>query len=136
MIFNRRWSLKLGVGLLAAIAFDTLLQLTWKTTVMATPSDPSPLATLASVMANPLLIAVIAIMAMQFFNWLMVLAEADLSFAKPIASLSYASVPMLSALLLHEPVDMIEAVGVAFIIIGVCFISRTKPVTQETTELS
>jgi drug/metabolite transporter (DMT)-like permease len=128
-----RW--KLLIGLLAAIAFDTLLQLTWKTTVLETPASASALTTLGSVFANPLFLAVIVIMALQFFNWLMVLGEADLSFAKPVASLSYASVPVLSVIMFNETFDMIEIAGVVCVIAGVWFISQTKPLTEETSKL-
>jgi drug/metabolite transporter (DMT)-like permease len=126
---------KLAIGLLAAIAFDTLLQLTWKTTVLEAPADSSPWATLGAVFTNPLIIGVIAIMSLQFFNWLMVLGEADLSYAKPVASLSYASVPVLSGLVLHEAVDFMEIAGVTFVIMGVCCISQTKPLTKEASDL-
>ena len=122
--------LKLVTGLFAAIAFDTILQLTWKSAVLDTPGDSSPMETLGAVFSNPLFIAIIVIMACQFFNWLMVLGEADLSYAKPIASLSYASVPVFSVLLLNEAVDVFEIAGVALVITGVWFISRTKPMTQ------
>jgi drug/metabolite transporter (DMT)-like permease len=135
MILNRCLSLKLAVGLMAAVSFDTLLQITWKTTVLEAPTDPSPVATLGSVFANPLFIAVIVIMALQFFNWLMVLGEADLSYAKPVASLSYASVPVLSALLLHEAIDILQVAGVGCVIAGVWFISQTKPLSEETSKL-
>ena len=128
-----RW--KLLIGLLAAISFDTLLQLAWKTTVLESPADGGALTTLGSVFANPLFIAVIVIMALQFFNWLMVLGEADLSFAKPVASLSYASVPVLSVILFNETFDMIEIAGVACVVVGVWFISQTKPLTEETSKL-
>ncbi len=129
-----RW--KLALGLLAAVAFDTLLQLTWKTTVLETPADPSPWATLGSVFANPLFIGVIAVMTLQFFNWLVVLSQADLSFAKPVAALSYAAVPLLSVLVLGESADLVEIAGVTLVIAGVWFISQTKPGTPETPELS
>jgi drug/metabolite transporter (DMT)-like permease len=129
-----RW--KLALGLLAAVAFDTLLQLTWKTTVLQTPADPSPWATLGSVFANPLFLGVIALMTLQFFNWLAVLGQADLSYAKPVVALSYASVPVCSVLMLNEAVDLVEVAGVALVIVGVWFISQTKPATPETLELS
>ncbi len=129
-----RW--KLALGLLAAVAFDTLLQLTWKTTVLQTPADSSPWATLGSVFANPLFLGVIALMTLQFFNWLAVLGQADLSYAKPVVALSYASVPVCSVLMLNEAVDLVEIAGVALVIAGVWFISQTKPATPETPELS
>jgi drug/metabolite transporter (DMT)-like permease len=125
-----RW--KLMLGLVAAVAFDTMLQLTWKTTVLDTPADSSPWATLTFVFTNPLFIGVIALMTLQFFNWLVVLAQADLSFAKPASALSYASVPALSFLVLGEAVDLVEVIGLVLVIAGVWFISQTKPSSQET----
>ncbi|MGC1585309.1 MAG: hypothetical protein WA791_06345 [Rhodomicrobium sp.] len=135
MIINRRLRWKLAIGLAAAIAIDTILQLTWKTTVLETPSGPSPIATFTSVFANPLFLGVIALMALQFFNWLAVLGQADLSFAKPISSLSYASVPIFSVLLLNEAVVFVEIAGLVLVIAGVWFISQTKPLTEDTSEL-
>ncbi len=135
MIVNGHLRWKLTIGLLAAIAFDTVLQLTWKTTVLETPADLSPWATLGSVFANPLFLGVIALMTLQFFNWLMVLGRADLSFAKPVAALSYASVPVLSVLVLDEAVDGVEIAGLTLVIVGVWFISQTKPLSHETSKL-
>ncbi len=136
MISNGRLRWKLAIGLLAAVTIDTLLQLTWKTAVLETPADVSPLATLGSVFANPLFIGVITLMTLQFFNWLAVLSQADLSYAKPIAALSYASVPIFSVLMLNETVDGVQIAGLAFVIAGVWFISQTKPLTPETSKLS
>ena len=124
-----------ALWLVAAVAFDTILQLTWKTTVLETPADLSPWATLGSVFANPLFLAVIAIMTLQFFNWLVVLAQADLSYAKPVAALSYATVPILSVLFLHETADAVEILGVVCVIAGVWFISQTKSLSQESSKL-
>ena len=129
MISNGRLRWKLAAGLLAAIFFDTLLQITWKSAVLEGPSGVSPL---VAALDNPIFAGIIAIMALQFFNWLMVLSEADLSYAKPIASLSYASVPAVSAFMLHEAVDGVEIAGVACIVAGVWFISQTKSLTEET----
>ncbi len=129
-----RW--KLLFGLVAAILFDTLLQITWKSAVLEAPADPSPLAVITSVLSNPAFAGIVAIMALQFFNWLMVLGEADLSYAKPVASLSYASVPIVSVMMLHEAVDAIEIAGVLLVVAGVWFISQTKPMTEDTSTLS
>jgi drug/metabolite transporter (DMT)-like permease len=135
MFSNGRLRWKLALGLLAAIMFDTLLQLTWKTTVLETPAESSPWATLGSVFANPLFLGVITLMTLQFFNWLAVLSQADLSYAKPIAALSYASVPVFSVLVLGETVDSVQIAGLACVIAGVWFISQTKSLTQETRKL-
>jgi drug/metabolite transporter (DMT)-like permease len=135
MISNGRLRWKLVTGLLAAVLFDTLLQISWKSAVLETPSDPSPLAAICSFLCSPALLGIVTIMALQFFNWLMVLGEADLSYAKPVASLSYACVPIVSVLMLHEAVDGFEIAGVVFVIAGVWFISQTKPMTEDTTTL-
>lgn len=130
-----RLNSKLIIGLFTAILFDTLLQISWKTLVLATPSDPSPLATIALVLTNPAIVGLIGMMALQFFNWLMVLGEADLSYAKPVASLSYACVPIVSVLRLNEAVDGLEIAGVLFVVAGVWFISQTTPMTEEPSTL-
>ena len=135
MIANGRLKWKLLAGLLAAVLFDTVLQITWKSAVLEAPSDPSPIAVLSALLASPSLIGIVAIMAFQFFNWLMVLGEADLSYAKPVASLSYACVPLVSGFMLQEAVDGLEITGVVFVIAGVWFISQTKPMTEDTTTL-
>ena len=49
--------------LLAAVLFDTLLQISWKSAVLETPSDPSPIAVIGSFLGNPALIGIVAIMA-------------------------------------------------------------------------
>ena len=128
---NRRLTSKLTFGLFAAIAIDTLLQLAWKTTVLETAADVSSLATLGSVFANPAFFGVLFLMAMQFFNWLIVLSQADLSYVKPISSLSYASVPIFSALVLGEALDGLEIMGLACVIAGVWLISQTQPMTPK-----
>lgn len=135
MISKARLRWKLLTGLFAAILFDTLLQITWKSAVLDTPSDPSPLGAIIALLSAPAVLGIVAIMAFQFFNWLMVLSEADLSYAKPVASLSYACVPVVSVLRLHEAVDSFQIAGVVFVIAGVWFISRTKPMTEDTTTL-
>ncbi|MFT4077993.1 hypothetical protein [Rhodomicrobium sp.] len=132
MIINGRLRWKLLIGLIAAIAFDTTLQVVWKTAVLDAPEvNLSVSSTVSGIFGNPLFLGVVAIMTLQFFNWLMVLGEADLSYAKPIASLSFASVPVTSVLLLHETFDAVEVAGVIFVIAGVFFISQTKPLTSE-----
>ncbi len=135
MISKARLRWKLLTGLFAAVLFDTLLQVTWKSAVLDTPSDPAPLAAIGSLLSNPAVLGIVAIMALQFFNWLMVLSEADLSYAKPVASLSYACVPIVSVLMLNEAVDGFEIAGVVFVIAGVWFISQTNPMTKDTSTL-
>ena len=70
-------------------------------------------------------------MTIQFFNWLIVLGQADLSYVKPMSSLSYVSVPIFSAVVLGEAVDGLEIMGLAFVVVGVWLISQTQPLTSK-----
>jgi hypothetical protein len=71
---RKKFSTRLAAGLLLAILFDTALQLVWKSAVLALPHDGC----VNAILRNPLFIFVIFLMGCQFFNWLMVLSEADL----------------------------------------------------------
>ena len=54
-----------------------------------------------------------------------VLARADLSFAQPFTALGYITVLAISAHSLHEQISAPKVLGVALILLGVFFISRT-----------
>ena len=69
-------------------------------------------------------------MGCQFFNWLMILGDADLSYAQPVTSLSYVSVFFLSVLYLKEAADLLQIAGIIFVLVGVWFISQTEHLTQ------
>jgi drug/metabolite transporter (DMT)-like permease len=134
MIFKRRLRWGLAIGLTASVTLDTLLQLVWKSAVLETPADASPLVTLGGIFTNPLFIGMIAIMTLQFFNWLTVLGQADLSYAKPINAVSYASVPLFSLAVLDEALDIVKLAGAALVIAGVWFVSQSSSQTQEVSE--
>ncbi len=126
MTFRPQIPLKLTVGLALAIALDTAVQLIWKTAVSDVPAEASLPFTIEGFFAQPMFIVVGALMLCQLLNWLKVLEHADLSFAKPITSLSYVSVCGLSVLLLDEHIHPLQMVGIAIVIAGVWFISRTS----------
>jgi len=63
---------------------------------------------------------------LQFFNWMIVLAHADLSYAQPITALSYVTVSAASMAIFHEYLSPLRLVGLAMILIGVWVISRTN----------
>lgn len=120
---------KLAVGLVLAILFDTTLQLVWKSAAVTLPSGGTPWTFVQGVLQNRLFLVVLLLMGLQFFNWLMVLAAADLSYAQPVTSLSYALVLVLSVIFLGETTDPWQVVGVALVLIGVWFISQTNHTT-------
>jgi drug/metabolite transporter (DMT)-like permease len=121
---------RLTAGLLLAILIDTALQLVWKSAVLSLPNDGSPWLNVQAILHSPFFIFVIFLMACQFFNWLLVLGNADLSFAQPVTSLSYVTVFCLSVLFLKEATDLIQIAGIILVLAGVWFISQTDHVTQ------
>src|SRR5215472_6611893 len=127
---KKNFPTRLAAGLLLAILIDTALQLVWKTAVLSLPNDGAPWLNVQAVLHNPLFIFVIFLMACQFFNWLTVLGNADLSYAQPVTSLSYVTVFCLSVLYLKEATDLIQIAGILLVLAGVWFISRTDHVTQ------
>ena len=112
-------------GLILAVVLDTFIQLAWKQAVAPVPDTASVAATARAVLSSPLFYAAMLAFAAQLWNWMRVLARADLSFAQPFTALSYLSVLVLSWLLLHERLSITRLVGVAFILSGVFCISRT-----------
>lgn len=123
-------------GLVAAIVLDTVIQVAWKKSVADVSGEASFARTIAVAVANPFFYVAMIAFAAQFVNWLQVLKRADLSFAQPFTALSYVSVLGLSSRTLHETISVPRIVGVALILIGVFFISRTPFRTAEGKHLS
>lgn len=133
MKLPRKIPIRVIVGLLCAIVIDTALQLFWKSAVLALPGESESSAPFLSIFREPLFIGVIVIMSLQFFNWMAVLNRADLSYAQPVTALSYVTVGLLSAIFLNEPVDGLQILGIACVLAGVWFISRTNHATHSGT---
>lgn len=129
-MFKSGIPLKVAIGLAVAIALDTSLQLAWKFATSQLPSALSLPATAEAALQQPIFAGVALLMILQLVNWLNVLGHADLSFAQPITSLSYVSVCVLSAIYLGEALDLLQIGGIALILVGVWFISRTGHATS------
>lgn len=126
---RKNFPIRLAVGLFIAILIDTVLQLAWKSAVLSLPGDGSPWLNVQAILQSPLFVFLILLMAFQFFNWLMVLGDADLSYAQPITALSYVSVFSLSVLYFKEAADLVQITGIILVLAGVWFISQTEHVT-------
>ena len=113
------------VGLILAIVLDTFIQIAWKLSVSHVPADASVSATIRGALASPLFYAAMLAFGAQLYNWIRVLARADLSFAQPFTALSYLTVLTISSRSLHEHLAPEKLDGVGFILLGVFFISRT-----------
>ena len=126
---RRKLPSRLVLGLVLAVLFDTALQLVWKSAALELPAGGGLWSFARAVLQNRLLLLVIGLMTLQFFNWLAVLGDADLSYAQPVTSVSYVLVLGLSAWFFHETADPVQILGVALVLVGVWFISRTAHVT-------
>jgi drug/metabolite transporter (DMT)-like permease len=114
----------LGIGF--AIFLDTVVQFAWKQATADVPAAEGSLATLALVIRDPWCHLMIVLGIAQFFNWMLVLAKVDLSFAQPITSLSYVTVAAVGAVALHEHIGPMRAAGIGLIVLGVWTMSRTE----------
>ncbi len=111
-------------GLVLAVGLDTCIQIAWKLSVTGGEAA-SVYASVVAALHRPWFYAAMLAFGAQLFNWLRVLARADLSFAQPFTALSYVTVLILSNFALHERISWHRWGGVALILAGVVCISRT-----------
>ncbi len=119
-------------GLALAITLDTVTQLCWKSAVGQVPESLGLWSSLTHVLSLPLFRVTLLLFLLQFVNWMTVLAQADLSYAQPITALSYVTVSAASTIFFHEPLSSLRLMGLALILLGVWFISRTDHRTVDT----
>jgi len=62
---------------------------------------------------------------LNFFLWMAVLSRIDLSVAFPVGSTSYIFVPILAMVFLHETLNPLRWMGIALIILGIHFVSKS-----------
>jgi multidrug transporter EmrE-like cation transporter len=108
------------------IVMDTIVQLCWKYAVEQVPDTIGLWLSFVSVLHEPFFLVALLVFLLQFFNWMIVLAHADLSYAQPITALSYVTVSGASMAIFHEYLSPLRLVGLAMILIGVWVISRTN----------
>ncbi len=69
----------------------------------------------------------LAIYLSNFFLWMHILSKIDLSVALPLASTGYILIPIAAVFFLHEFVSPMRWLGLILIVIGIYFVSRSKP---------
>jgi drug/metabolite transporter (DMT)-like permease len=119
---NRR---KVFIGLSLAILLCSASQLCWKHATGDIPEGTGALQTLQITFSRGYFWAAAALYIWQFFNWMMVLRYADLSFAQPIAAGSYVVVGVAAWLLFKESLPPHRIAGIGLILYGVFWISRS-----------
>jgi drug/metabolite transporter (DMT)-like permease len=80
---------------------------------------------LSRALANPWLVAGVALQAFFFFTYLTLLSRADVSQILPMTALDYIVVALLAQAFLAEPVTSVRWAGIVLIVIGVALVSRT-----------
>jgi uncharacterized membrane protein len=128
-----RIPLKLTLGLALTVVIDTVVQLAWKIGAVELPDLSFSWSLIDFVLHQPTFYVVIGLMLCQLFNWLMILGEADLSFAQPITALSRISVCLASAIVLGEQVTVPQMIGIAMVCAGAWCICQTSRNTGRAT---
>lgn len=114
------------IGLALAIALDTVAQLCWKAATLRVPASASSWQTLVITIHQPLFHVTALLFILMFFNWMIVLSNADLSYAQPITALSYIAVSVVAVVWFGEDISPQRMIGIMMILFGVWFISRTS----------
>ena len=125
-----RWRLLIGAFL--AVALDTATQTLWKISASHLPAEVTLLDTLGTVIHDPLFQLVGVLMIVKLINWLRLLEIADLSYAKPITSLSYVTVAITSVLVLNEPIYWQQIIGIVVVVVGVWLVSKEPAASKAT----
>jgi drug/metabolite transporter (DMT)-like permease len=117
-----RW--RIFVGVFLAIALDTATQTLWKMSANLVPDNVSLWDTLAILIHRPMFQLVGFLMICKLINWVKLLEVADLSYAKPVTSLSYVTVAIASVVILGERLHWQQVVGIVVVVAGVWLVSR------------
>jgi drug/metabolite transporter (DMT)-like permease len=76
-------------------------------------------------LSAPVILAGLFLYALSTVLWLFILARAELSFAYPFVSLGFVLTAFFGRYALHEPLTMARVAGIALIVLGVIFVSRS-----------
>ena len=114
----------LCIAALSAAIGDVFLSHGMRSSGAASAETPAKiLGHLTIVVRNPYVGTGVIFMGIFFYLYLASLSWADLSFAKPITSLSFLFAAVFAALILREDVPWYRWIGTALIVIGVAFVS-------------
>jgi len=125
---------RVWIGLAIAVALDAPVQLMWKALMMKYHAHPQFIDLLHQARwfsREARSWGLLVLFACQFFDWIWVLGNADLSFAQPFTALSYVVVSTGAVISLHEHLGPLRIVGILCILIGVILVGssdhRTTP---------
>ena len=110
------------------LLFDTFSQLAFKIAVTQLGEFPTQNISVIwhyclQLAMNLYVIGGVLALILALFTWLTLISKVDLSFAHPMTSLAYATIPLAGTFFLNEPLHWPQMVGIALIVIGVIVIS-------------
>ena len=109
---------------------DTVSQTLMKQGLAATGISSVSMGNIAEFFArgvsSPVLWLGILVYVLNFFIWIVIIYKIDLSIAMPVSSFSYILVPIAAMVFFHEKVEPLRWLGIAFIILGIYFVSKSK----------
>ena len=110
------------------LLFDTFSQLAFKIAVTQLGEFPTQNISVIwhyclQLAMNLYVIGGVLALILALFTWLTLISKVDLSFAHPMTSLAYATIPLAGTFFLHESLHWPQMVGIALIVIGVIVIS-------------
>jgi drug/metabolite transporter (DMT)-like permease len=120
------WQVVFLIALL--LILDTFAQLAFKIAVTKLGEFPTHnlneiFQYLLKLASNWYVIGGVLALIFALFTWLILIKKVDLSFAHPMTSLVYATIPLSATLWLNEPFHWLQAIGILLIVIGVIVIS-------------
>lgn len=78
-----------------------------------------------SLLKNPYIVIGILLQPLCLATWVLVLSRVEVSYAGPMASLSYIFVALGSYFFLGESLSLLRIIGIVIIIGGVCLVARS-----------
>jgi drug/metabolite transporter (DMT)-like permease len=74
-------------------------------------------------LSNAYIIGGVLALCIAFVTWLSLISKVELSFAQPMTSLVFVSIPLSAAWLLNEPLHWSQLIGIVLIVLGVFIVS-------------
>lgn len=128
MQVSKLLSIQVIVLILSLLIFDTFAQLAFKIAVTQLGEFPTQGVSVIwhyclRLATNLHVIGGVLGLILALFTWLTLIAKVDLSFAHPMTSLVYATIPLAGTFFLNEPLRWHQMLGIALIVVGVMVIS-------------
>ena len=64
--------------------------------------------------------------ALNFFVWVAILSQLELSVAVPMTSLNYVILALMAVFILHEKISLLRWAGILLIVAGAYYVSRKQ----------